>query len=59
MKRAGHANFATTQGYINLAGVSFREEAVEAEARRLRGLSVQESGTNLDREADPVGERES
>jgi integrase len=59
MRRAGHANFATTQGYINLAGVSFREEAVEAEARLLRGLSVQESGTKLALQADPVEARRS
>ena len=27
MARAGHSDFATTQGYIDLAGETFREEA--------------------------------
>ena len=31
--RAGHADFSTTQRYINLAGVVFREEAEREEAR--------------------------
>lgn len=31
--RAGHADLGTTQGYIDLAGVRFREEAELAEAR--------------------------
>ena len=30
--RAGHADFSTTQLYIDLAGVAFREEAEQAEA---------------------------
>jgi hypothetical protein len=33
--RAGHADFSTTQRYINLAGVIFRDEAERAEARIL------------------------
>ncbi len=33
MKRAGHADFRTTQLYIDLAGVEFREEAERAGAR--------------------------
>jgi integrase len=33
--RAGHSSFATTQAYIDLAGVVFREEAERAEARQL------------------------
>jgi integrase len=32
-KRAGHSSFSTTQTYIDLAGVTFREEAERAEAR--------------------------
>jgi hypothetical protein len=31
--RAGHADLGTTQRYIDLAGVLFREEAEAAEAR--------------------------
>jgi integrase len=31
--RAGHSSFTTTQAYIDLAGVVFREEAERAEAR--------------------------
>lgn len=33
MKRAGHSDFRTTQLYIDLAGVEFREEAERAAAR--------------------------
>jgi integrase len=33
MARAGHSDFATTQGYIDLAGETFREEAELAEER--------------------------
>lgn len=33
--RAGHSDFSTTQLYIDLAGVSFREEAQAAEDRLL------------------------
>lgn len=33
MARAGHSNFKTTQGYIELAGEQFREEAERAEER--------------------------
>ena len=33
--RAGHADFSTTQLYIDLAGVAFREDAEQAEARIL------------------------
>lgn len=43
--RAGHANYSTTQGYVRLSGVVFRNEAAALEAR-LRGESVQDSGTN-------------
>ena len=31
--RAGHADMSTTQRYIDLAGIRFREEAELAEAR--------------------------
>jgi hypothetical protein len=44
MSRAGHSDFKTTQGYIDLAGETFREEADRLE-RRLWGTSVQSSGT--------------
>ena len=33
MARAGHSDFATTQGYIDLAGETFRAEAELLEAR--------------------------
>jgi hypothetical protein len=34
--RAGHASFATTQRYIDLAGVTFHEEAQALEEQILR-----------------------
>jgi integrase len=40
MARAGHSDFAMTQGYTDLAGETFREEAELLEAR----LFVQKSG---------------
>jgi hypothetical protein len=43
----GHADFSTTQRYINLAGVVFREEAERAEARILRPW-VPDSDTGSD-----------
>ena len=39
MKHAGHSDFKTTQRYIDLGGVTFREEAERAE-RRLLGEFV-------------------
>ena len=33
MARAGHSDFKTTQGYIDLAGETFREEAELADDR--------------------------
>lgn len=33
MARAGHSDFKTTQGYIDLAGETFREEADLADER--------------------------
>jgi hypothetical protein len=38
MARAGHSDFATTQGYIDLAGETFRDEA-ELLERRLAGAT--------------------
>jgi integrase len=43
--RAGHADFSTTQRYIDLAGVNFRDEAERAE-RRMWG-AVQPLGSDL------------
>jgi hypothetical protein len=43
--RAGHANFATTQRYIDLAGVAFHEEAAALEERMLRSSTA--SSTRL------------
>lgn len=33
MVRAGHTDYKTTKGYINLAGETFREEAERLEER--------------------------
>ena len=46
MAKAGHTNFDTTQRYIKLAGVVFREEA-EAQERRLLGQPSTEFSTRL------------
>ncbi len=40
MTRAGHSSFKTTQRYINLAGVVFREEAEMGERRVWGGVST-------------------
>ncbi len=45
MAKAGHANMSTTQRYLHLAGVVFRDEA-DALERRLLGVPV-ESSTRL------------
>ena len=37
MARAGHSDFKTTQGYIDLAGETFREEAELLEERLFGG----------------------
>jgi integrase len=39
MTRAGHSDFKTTQGYIDLAGQTFRAETDLAEQRILGGSS--------------------
>ena len=39
MSKVGHANMATTQRYLHLAGVVFRDEA-DALERRLLGTGV-------------------
>ena len=39
MARAGHSDFKTTQGYIDLAGETFREEADRLEERVFASLS--------------------
>ena len=38
MARAGHSDFKTTQGYIDLAGETFREEADRLEERVFASL---------------------
>jgi integrase len=43
MARAGHSDFKTTQGYIDLAGETFREEAELAD-ERLFGKVIREEG---------------
>jgi hypothetical protein len=40
MARAGHSDFKTTQGYIDLAGERFREEAERLEERLWGGIST-------------------
>jgi len=49
MARAGHSDFKTTQGYIDLAGETFREEADRLE-RRLWGETGTKNGYKF---ADP------
>jgi len=49
MARAGHSDFETTQGYIDLAGETFREEADRLE-RRLWGETGTKNGYKV---ADP------
>jgi hypothetical protein len=41
MSRAGHSNFKTTQGYIDLAGEMFRAEAGLLEQRLFGGEGYQ------------------
>lgn len=48
MARAGHSDFKTTQGYIDLAGETFREEADRLE-RRLWGDSSTKNQYKLDK----------
>jgi integrase len=43
MTQAGHANMATTQKYIDLAGVVFADEAAQAERRMLGAVSTEPS----------------
>jgi integrase len=45
MARAGHSDFKTTQGYIDLAGESFRAEAGLVEQRLFGAESVPKAGT--------------
>jgi hypothetical protein len=45
MARAGHSDFKTTQGYIDLAGETFREEAERADEGMFGALD-QKSGQN-------------
>jgi hypothetical protein len=62
MAKAGHANMATTQRYLHLAGVVFRDEA-DALERRLFGLSTAFSTNpgapeNSERDPEPPDEAE-
>jgi hypothetical protein len=41
MARSGHSDYKTTQGYIDLAGQAFREEAELAEQRLLGAVQYQ------------------
>lgn len=45
MARAGHSDFRTTKGYIDLAGVTFRAEADRLEERPF-GERVEKAGGN-------------
>ena len=40
MARAGHSDFKTTQGYIDLAGETFRKDAELLEQRFAGGVST-------------------
>jgi hypothetical protein len=46
MARAGHADFATTQLYIDLAGEQFREEAERLEQRLSASAAVEKTVRN-------------
>lgn len=52
MARAGHSDFKTTQGYIDLAGETFRDEAERLE-RRLWGGTGTKNRYQID-ESSPV-----
>jgi hypothetical protein len=41
MARAGHADFKTTQAYIDLAGETFREEAEAVGSRVFAAVAVE------------------
>ena len=45
MARAGHSDFKTTQGYIDLAGETFRAEAELLEQRLFGAEAVPKAGT--------------
>ena len=46
MARAGHSDFKTTQGYIDLAGETFRAEAELLEQRLFGSDGVPNAGTS-------------
>jgi hypothetical protein len=48
-----HADFSTTQRYIHLAGVVFRDEAERAEARIFGEVWVPDLGTDSPEQATP------
>jgi len=48
MARAGHSDFKTTRLYIDLAGETFRAEAVLLEQRLFRAEGVPNRGTKSD-----------
>jgi hypothetical protein len=43
MARAGHSDFKTTQGYIDLAGETFRDEAELADDRLFGKVTREEN----------------
>lgn len=53
MTKAGHSNMATTQRYLHLAGVVFREEADALERRLLAGTKLYPSEMTSDDPAEP------
>jgi integrase len=57
MARAGHADFATTQVYIDLAGESFREEAERLETRIWGQFGTRNRYQLAEPEADTASER--
>ena len=57
MSRAGHSNFKTTQGYIDLAGETFRAEAGLLE-QRLFGADGYQNGVPIPVSGDEVEKEE-
>jgi hypothetical protein len=49
MARAGHSDFKTTQGYIDLAGETFRAEASRLEERLWAPTSIKNRYYRADR----------
>lgn len=55
MARAGHSSFKTTQGYIDLTGETFREEAERLERRLWGDSSTENRHQNADSGTEATG----